>query len=69
MYNEKTTALFMNWDEALIWSCLQGYMGTMIVDDENDPQSAIIDIGDFAFVRENPMKNYLNPYLQVALSL
>lgn len=47
MYNKKAIALFKDWDEALIWSCLQGYMGRMIVDDESNPQSAIIDNGFF----------------------
>lgn len=59
MCNEKATALFENWDEALIWSCLQGYMGTMITDDESDPKSAIIDNGDFSFCAGIPNENLL----------
>lgn len=59
MYNEKAAALFKNWDEALIWSCLHGYMGTMIVDDENNPQSAIIDNGDFSFCAGVPNEDLL----------
>ncbi|MEG1630957.1 MAG: GNAT family N-acetyltransferase [Hydrogenoanaerobacterium sp.] len=59
MCNEKATALFKDWDEALIWSCLQGYMGTMIVDDESDPKSAIIDNGDFSFCAGIPNENLL----------
>lgn len=49
MVNKKATALFDNWDEALIQSCLQGHMGTMTVNDEINPTSAVIDIGDFCF--------------------
>ncbi|MDD2957877.1 MAG: GNAT family N-acetyltransferase [Lachnospiraceae bacterium] len=60
MYNEKVTALFENWEEALIWSCLQGYMGTLITDDENDPKSAIIDHGDFSFCAGLPNEHLLN---------
>lgn len=49
MVNDKAVALFDNWDEAMIWSCLQGYMGNMRVNDESNPVSAIIDIRDFCF--------------------
>lgn len=59
MNNEKAAALFKNWNEALIWSCLQGYMGTMIVDDESDPKSAIIDNGDFSFCAGIPNEDLL----------
>ena len=49
MIFQKAAELFENWQEPLILSCLQGYMGTMIVDDEKSPMSAIIDIRDFCF--------------------
>ena len=55
MYNEKAIALFQNWEEALIWSCLQGYMGTLITDDEMTPESAIVIS---AYVLEFQMKIY-----------
>lgn len=59
MHNEKAIALFNDWDEALIWSCLQGYMGTMIVDNEANPKSAIIINGDFSFCAGTPNENLL----------
>jgi len=59
MYNEKATTLFKNWDEALIWSCLQGYMGTLISDDDNNPSSAIITNGDFSFCAGIPNEKLL----------
>lgn len=59
MYNEKASALFKGWEEALIWSCLQGYMGTMIVDDEINPTSAIITNGDFSFCAGIPNESLL----------
>lgn len=59
MVDIKAAKLFENWDEALIWSCLQGHMGTMVVDDESNPESAIIDIGDFCFCAGNPNENLL----------
>lgn len=59
MYNEKVTSLFEDWEEALIWSCLQGYMGTIIIDDESDPKSAIINNADFSFCAGIPNENLL----------
>lgn len=50
MNREAAARLFEGWDEALIWSCLQGHMGTLTADDEEQPESALIDIGDFCFL-------------------
>ncbi len=41
--------LFQGWEETLIWSCLQGYMGNAWADRNEDPQSAQIITGDFCF--------------------
>lgn len=46
---EKAAPLFENWEETLIWSCLQGIMGKIYGDDLNDPSSVMAVIGDFAF--------------------
>lgn len=59
MVHAKAEKLFENWDEALLWSCLQGHMGTMIVDHACSPKSAIIDIGDFCFCAGIPNKKLL----------
>lgn len=45
----KITPLFDGWNETLIWSCLQGYMGNAWVDDRQGPKSAQIVTGDFCF--------------------
>lgn len=50
----KAAKLFDNWEEALIWSCLQGHMGTMVADHHTNPSSAMIDIGDFCFLAGEP---------------
>ena len=50
----KAAALFHGWDEALIWSCLQGHMGNMLLDHDENPASAVIDIGDFCFFAGEP---------------
>lgn len=41
--------LFAGWEETLIDSCIQGYMGEAFADCEEMPQSALICVGDFAF--------------------
>ncbi|PRR81883.1 GNAT family N-acetyltransferase [Clostridium vincentii] len=41
--------IFDNWNETMIWSCLQGYMGTAWTDDVKNPKSAQIIVGDFCF--------------------
>lgn len=41
--------LFEGWQETLIWSCLQDCMGRAYADDEENPQSAQIVVGDFCF--------------------
>ncbi len=45
----KIAALFRGWDKAMILSCLQGYMGYAIVDNEQRPSAAQIVIGDICF--------------------
>lgn len=46
---EKTSSLFADWEETLIWSCLQGVMGKVYADDVNHPTAAMAILGDFAF--------------------
>lgn len=41
--------LFDGWQETMIWSCLQGYMGTAFADHAVHPRSAKICIADFCF--------------------
>lgn len=44
---KKLFNLFRDFDESLIWSCLQGVMGEIITSNEHD--SAIAYLGDFAY--------------------
>lgn len=53
MHN-KVTALFDGWNSALIWSCLQGHMGKMTLNNERNPSSAMIEIGEFCFFAGQP---------------
>lgn len=45
----RVAPLFGNWEETLIWSCLQGIMGKIYADDIYHPTAAMAMIGDFTF--------------------
>jgi len=46
--------LFDGWQEAVIWSYLEGHMGEAFADDIESPRSACIVLGDFAFFGGEP---------------
>lgn len=47
MKKEIAEKLFASWDETIIWSCLQGIMGEIHINEREDAAMAIL--GDFAF--------------------
>lgn len=49
---EKIHELFANWNETIIWSCLQGIMGEVHTNAAEDAAMAIL--GDFSFYAGNP---------------
>lgn len=49
---ENTKTIFGDWNETLIWSCLQGVMGEIHTNFTEDAAVAIL--GDFAFYAGNP---------------
>lgn len=51
---EKTASLFSQWEETLIWSCLQSIMGSIYADDLDHPTAAMAICGDFAFFSGTP---------------
>lgn len=53
---ETAASLFENWQETLIWSCLQGVMGEIYADSREKPGSAMALIGDFCFLAGSPNK-------------
>ncbi|MEY8336557.1 GNAT family N-acetyltransferase [Lachnospiraceae bacterium 62-35] len=53
---EKAAELFGEWQETLIWSCLQGVMGEIHVDSLEKPLSAKALLGDFCFLAGKPDK-------------
>ena len=56
----KAAGLFAGWNETLIWSCLQGVMGEIYVDSEEDPVSGVAVIGDFCFLSGKPDRKILS---------
>lgn len=53
--NRKITApLFNNWEETIIWSCLQGIMGNIYANDSSNPTAAMAVLGDFTFFAGEP---------------
>ncbi len=59
IYETKNTMcaahLFDGWQETIVWSCLQGVMGSLSVDDLRAPRSAAVRLGDFYFLAGEPM--------------
>lgn len=49
---ENIHKIFENWNETIIWSCLQGIMGEIHTNVSEDAAMAIL--GDFAFYAGNP---------------
>ena len=62
----KIEYLFDGWNETLILSCLQGYMGNAWVDNTIAPKSAQIVLGDFCFFAGLPnealLRNFPNGF-------
>ncbi|SFS05415.1 GNAT family N-acetyltransferase [Anaeromicropila populeti] len=54
---QKVEALFGNWKETLIWSCLENIMGTIYVTSQENPTSAMAVLGDFCFFAGSPEKD------------
>lgn len=51
---KKAVHLFDGWNETIIWSCLDGTMGAIYVDNAKYPKSAMAVLGDFCFFAGEP---------------
>lgn len=51
---QKVAGLFEEWEETLIWSCLQGVMGKIYGNNRHHPGTAMAILGDFAFLAGEP---------------
>lgn len=56
----KVWPLFGDWQETLIWSCLQGVMGTVYGNHWDHPTAAMAVIGDFIFFSGEPSTELLS---------
>lgn len=59
---QKVHSLFTGWNQTIIWSCLDGTMGQIIVNDDSNPQSALAILGinsAFAFFAGKPNLNLI----------
>lgn len=59
---ETVEGLFGDWQETMIWSCLQGVMGAVYGEDIPEPRSVIAVIGDFCFCAGKPDGKLLEYY-------
>lgn len=55
----KAEKLFGQWQETMIWSCLQQVMGVIYVDDDINPHSAMAFLGDFCFFAGKPNEEFV----------
>lgn len=53
-HTRNAASIFGDWQETLIWSCLQDIMGDIYADDEENPSSAMALLGDFRFFAGEP---------------
>ncbi len=53
---QRAEELFGDWQEAILWACLQDVMGKVYADDSENPRSAIAVLGDFCFLAGVPDK-------------
>lgn len=56
---QRAKALFGDWQEAILWACLQNVMGEIYVDDPEKPGSAMAVLGDFCFLAGVPDRQML----------
>lgn len=56
---KKVESLFGEWQETLIWSCLQKVMGEIYADSMEEPSSSMALLGDFCFLAGIPNEELL----------
>ena len=56
----KIRDLFGDWQETMVWSCLQGVMGHLYTDDPEEPESVMAILGDFCFFGGRPKEEIVS---------
>lgn len=57
---QKVMSILGDWQESLIWSCLQKVMGSIYADDLEHPSSAMAFIADFIFLAGAPNRELVS---------
>ena len=63
--SEKIAAFFEGWEETMIYSCLQGVMGSVIADHPDKPTAVMAYLADFCFLAGKPNKELTLSILEV----
>lgn len=58
--------LFSGWEETMINSCLQGYMGRAFANAEQMPESGMLCVGDFYFLSGTPNEDLVRTIRKIA---
>lgn len=58
--SQNVSPLFGEWEETLIWSCLQGITGKLYADDLVNPTTAMAILGDFTFFAGKPSVEFVS---------
>ena len=56
---ELARKLFGDWQESLLWSCMQGVMGELYADNPENPQSVMAILGDIAYYAGKPSEELI----------
>lgn len=56
----KVEEIFSDWQETMVWSCLQGVMGKLYADSSDNPESVMAIIGDFCFFAGIPNRELVS---------
>ena len=51
---DSAAPLFAGWKKTMVWTCLQGHMGSVATDGRTPPESALCAVGDFCFLAGKP---------------
>lgn len=52
--------IFSDWQETMVWSCLQGVMGKIYADSNDAPKSVMAILGDFCFFAGAPNRELVS---------
>ena len=63
--SKEIAAFFDGWEETMIYSCLQGIMGSLIADNPDKPTAAMACLADFCFLAGKPNEELILSILEI----